>query len=85
MKLSFTEKVYRIVKKIPKGKVLTYAEVAARAGNKKAFRAVGNALNKNYDKEIPCHRVIRNNGEIGGYNRGVKLKKKILQEEKFLS
>lgn len=78
---NFSEKVYRIVKKIPKGKVLTYKEVAKRAGKPKSYRAVGNILNKNYDLEIPCHRVIRSDGKIGGYNRGVVNKRKILKKE----
>jgi O-6-methylguanine DNA methyltransferase len=77
----FAQKVYRIVKKIPKGKVLTYKEVASRAGKPKAYRAVGNILNKNYDPKIPCHRVIRSDGKIGGYNRGVVNKRKILKKE----
>ncbi len=80
---SFTEKVYEVVKKIPKGKVLTYKEVAKRAGNVKASKAVGNILNKNHDPKIPCHRVIRSDGELGGYNRGIKKKKLILKSEGF--
>lgn len=56
---NLSEKVYRVVRKIPKGKVLTYKEVARRAGRPNAYRAVGNILNKNYDPEIPCHRVVR--------------------------
>ena len=78
---SFTEKVYKIVIKIPKGKVLTYKEVAHLAGNEKASRAVGNILHKNYDPKIPCHRVIRSDGKLGGYNRGVIKKKAILHKE----
>jgi methylated-DNA-[protein]-cysteine S-methyltransferase len=81
---TFAERVYEVVKKIPKGKVLTYAEVAKRAGNPKAFRAVGNILNKNYDKTIPCHRVVRSDGTMGGYNRGTKKKKAILKKEGYL-
>ncbi len=77
----FTDKVYEVVKKIPKGKVLTYKEVAKRAGNALASRAVGNILNKNYNPKIPCHRVIRTDGKMGGYNRGVKNKIKILKAE----
>ncbi len=80
-KNSFTQKVYRIVKKIPKGEVLTYKEVATRAGKPKACRAVGNILNKNYDPRIPCHRVIRSDGKAGGYNRGTLNKRKILEKE----
>ena len=50
----FQEKVYGVVRKIPKGKVLTYKEIAAAIGNPKAYRAVGNALNKNPFREVPC-------------------------------
>ena len=78
---SFTQKVYEVVKKIPKGKVLTYKEVAKRAGNILASRAVGNILNKNYNLKIPCHRVVRSDGKLGGYNRGIKNKIKILKSE----
>ncbi len=77
----FQEKVYSVVKKIPKGKVLTYKEVAEKIGNPGAARAVGSALNKNYDINIPCHRVIRNDGKIGKYNRGVNKKLELLKEE----
>ncbi len=79
--MNFTEKVYAVVKKIPEGKVLTYKEVAKRAGRPLAARAVGNILNKNYDKSIPCHRVIRSNGKAGGYNRGSSKKLIILKRE----
>lgn len=81
---TFSEKVYDVVRKIPKGSVLTYKQVAQKAGNSKACRAVGNILNKNYNKDVPCHRVIRSDGKIGGYNRGEKLKVEILKKEKFL-
>lgn len=80
--LSFTEKVRQIVRDIPKGKVMTYAEVAKAAGNSKAARAVANIMAKNYDRDIPCHRVIRTDGTLGGYNRGGVVKKRaILQSE----
>ncbi len=78
---SFTEKVYSVVLKIPKGKVLTYKEIAQKTGRPAAFRAVGNALNKNYNSQIPCHRVVRSDGKIGGYNRGVKAKIRLLKKE----
>jgi O-6-methylguanine DNA methyltransferase len=81
----FKEKVYEVVKKIPKGKVLTYQEVAKKAGNVKACRAVGNILNKNFNKDIPCHRVVRSDGKIGGYNRGSENKKKILKKEGYIN
>jgi O-6-methylguanine DNA methyltransferase len=84
MKLTFAEKVYKVVQKIPKGQVLTYAEVAKKCGQPKAARAVGNILNKNHDPKIPCHRVVRSDGKIGGYNRGAEAKRKILQSEGYL-
>jgi O-6-methylguanine DNA methyltransferase len=77
----FSEKVKSIVAKIPCGKTLTYAEVARRAGSPRAYRAVGNILNKNYNSKIPCHRVVRSDGALGGYNRGIKKKKEILRRE----
>lgn len=80
-KKTFKEKVLRVVAKIPRGKVLAYKEVARRAGSPMAYRAVGNILNKNYDPKIPCHRVIRSDGKIGGYNRGAKKKIALLQKE----
>ena len=79
---SFQEKVYEEVKKIPKGEVRTYKQIAQAIGNPRAFRAVGNALNKNPDlKTIPCHRVVRSDGSIGGYRGGVKQKRALLQKE----
>ena len=78
---TFKQRVLEVVRKIPKGKILTYKEVAKRAGSPKAFRAVGNILNKNFDSKIPCHRVIRSDGKAGGYNRGTKAKMKRLKEE----
>ncbi len=81
---SFKEKVLVIVRKIPKGKVSTYKEVAQKAGNPEAYRAVGNILSKNYNPEIPCHRVICSDGKLGGYNRGAKQKKILLEKEKAI-
>ena len=80
--ISFREKVYRIVKKIPEGRIMTYKQVAKLVGSPRAFRAVGNALNKNPDLEtIPCHRVIKSNGEVGGYRHGTKRKASLLGKE----
>ncbi|MEI6479966.1 MAG: MGMT family protein [bacterium] len=79
---SFTQKVYEVVITIKKGETLTYKEVARLAGNINASRAVGNILNKNYNPNIPCHRVVRSDGTYGGYNRGADIKAKILKEEK---
>ncbi|MBI3626847.1 MGMT family protein [Candidatus Uhrbacteria bacterium] len=81
----FAQKVFEVLKKIPKGKVLTYQQVAAKAGKPNAARAVGNIIGKNYDPNIPCHRVIRSDGGLGGYNRGLALKAQILKEEGFVS
>lgn len=78
---AFKDKVYEVVKRIPEGAVLTYKEVALLAGNPRASRAVGNALNKNYDPTIPCHRVVRSDGLSGGYNRGRNKKLLILKKE----
>jgi O-6-methylguanine DNA methyltransferase len=72
------------VKKIPRGKTLTYKEVAILAGSPKAWRAVGNILNRNKNLKIPCHRVIKSDGSIGGYNRGVKIKIALLKKEGLL-
>lgn len=80
---SFADKVYQVVRRIPRGQTLTYKQVAELSGRPKAYRAVGNILNKNYDKSIPCHRVIRSDGWLGGYNRGAVAKKLILQKEGF--
>ncbi len=77
----FVEDVFSVVKKIPKGQVLSYKEVARRAGNTKAYRAVGNILNKNHNPSIPCHRVIKSDGTVGGYNRGSEKKISKLKEE----
>jgi len=65
--MSFKEKVFKIVKEIKPGKFLTYKEVAKKAGNKNAQRAVGQILAKNRDSKIPCHRVILSNNLVGGY------------------
>ena len=77
----FKEKVFAVVAKIPQGKTMSYKEVARRAGNPLASRAVGNILSKNYDPKIPCHRVVRSNGQIGGYNRGGMMKTELLKKE----
>jgi methylated-DNA-[protein]-cysteine S-methyltransferase len=79
----FKEKVFNIVKKIPRGRTLTYKQVAKLAGRPKACRAVGNILHRNYDPAIPCHRVIRSDGKLGGYNGGAGRKKELLERERF--
>lgn len=79
---SFKEKVLRTVKKIPQGKTLSYKQVAEKAGNPGAWRAVGCILSRNYNPDVPCHRVICSDGSVGGYNRGGPTqKKKLLKKE----
>ena len=82
----FQEKVYKVVSKIPKGRTLTYKEVALAVGNPRAYRAVGNALNKNpFLVTVPCYRVIRTDGKTCGYILGIKEKIRLLEEEKISS
>ena len=82
---TFTEKVIAVVKKIPKGNVMSYASVARDAGSPGASRAVGSILAKNTDLSIPCHRVIRSDGSLGFYNglRG-RSKKELLEDERAM-
>lgn len=81
----FAVRVYAIVAKIPKGKVLTYGQVAKKAGKPGAARAVGMFMANNYNIKIPCHRVVRSDGKIGNYNRGgSEIKAEILREEGFV-
>ena len=80
--MNFNEKVWSALKEIPRGKITTYKEIAKRVGSKKAFRAVGNACNKNpHSPKVPCHRVVSSNGSIGGYAHGLRAKKKLLAKE----
>jgi len=85
---TFKEKVVQVVQKIPRGKTLTYQEVAKQAGNEKAARAVGNIINGYYKycvannlPTIPCHRVVRSDGQIGGYILGARKKRSLLKKE----
>lgn len=65
--MSFGEDVLELVSQIPRGSVTTYSEIARVLGKPRAYRAVGNALAKNPNPEkIPCHRVIRSDGSVGG-------------------
>ncbi len=79
----FSQKVYRLLKEIPCGYVSTYSEVA-KALDTKAYRAVGNALNKNKFPEVyPCYKIINSNGNLGGYSEGLKLKIKKLKQDRI--
>jgi O-6-methylguanine DNA methyltransferase len=81
----FAKKVLAIVKKIPKGKVMTYKEIALKLGNKNLARAVGQVLKRNpWPITIPCHRVIRSDGTLGGYSLGKEKKKELLKKEGVL-
>ncbi len=82
--MTFSDRVYKIVSKIPKGKVATYGQIAALAGNPKAARAVGLLMKKNPNAPIvPCHRVVASDGSLTGYSGkgGIKTKKQMLLSE----
>ena len=82
--LSFAERCYALVRTVPKGYITTYAEIA-HALRTKAYRAVGNCMNKNpYAPEVPCHRVVASSGHIGGLAWGAAAKMKLLEAEGIL-
>ncbi len=81
LKKSFTDLVFAKTKLIPLGKVTTYKLLAKAIGSPRAARAVGNALNKNRDPKIPCHRVVRSAGAVGGFRDGTRAKIKLLRKE----
>lgn len=83
--MMFRERVLAVVRRIPKGEVMAYGQVAAAAGSPRAARAVGSILKTNYDPAIPCHRVVRGDGTIGQYNRGSSRKRQLLVEEGALA
>ena len=79
--MNFNQQCYKLVSKIPKGRISTYKEIA-KVLNTKAYRAVGNAMAKNPNPIIvPCHRVINSDGLIGGYALGVNKKISLLKKE----
>ena len=79
--ISFSQRVWELTKKIPKGKVTTYKIVAEKLGTR-AYRAVGNSLNKNpYSPIVPCHRVVKSDGSVGGFASGTKKKVLMLRKE----
>jgi methylated-DNA-[protein]-cysteine S-methyltransferase len=80
----FQKKAWRALLAIPKGKIITYKELAKRIGKPKAVRAVANAVGANPCAPfIPCHRVVRSDGTLGGYSGkgGIKTKRKLLIKE----
>lgn len=92
MKKDFTRKVLNIVAKIPRGKLMTYSQIAKLASSPRAYRAVGSILNRNYRERssqlplanfppVPCHRVIRSDNLVGEYAKGMKAKEQLLSDE----
>ncbi|MDD5699869.1 MAG: MGMT family protein [Candidatus Nanoarchaeia archaeon] len=80
-KNSFSEKCYSLLKKVPKGKVTTYKALAEAMGTR-AYRAVGTVMHNNpYAPVVPCHRVVKSNGEVGGFFSGTKKKIEMLEKE----
>lgn len=80
--MTFKQKIFTLLRKIPKGKVTTYKELSCAAGKPNAARAVGRILNSNpAPVKIPCHRVVHSDGRIGGYKLGAKKKKALLKSE----
>jgi methylated-DNA-[protein]-cysteine S-methyltransferase len=83
----FQLKVWNYLKKIPKGKVKSYQQVAKAIGKPNSFRAVANAVGKNpYPPKIPCHRVIKSDGGLGGYSGkgGIQQKRRLLRSENVI-
>lgn len=78
---SFNENCYSLLKKVPKGKLTTYKDIASALGTR-AYRAVGNALHKNpHAPKVPCHRVVKSNGKVGGFALGKRKKIEMLKKE----
>ena len=78
----FQRRVYRVVKTIPRGEVRSYRWVAAKLGNPQLARAVGQALTRNpWPLTVPCHRVIKSDGSLGGFAWGVDKKRRLLRDE----
>lgn len=82
--VSFKDRVEKVVKSIPNGSVMTYKEVAKKAGKPLASRVVGNIMAWNHDKTVPCHRVIRSDGKLGGYNGLRGEKESLLKKEGYV-
>ena len=76
------EDVYKLLQKIPEGKVTTYGDIAKALGNPSASRIVGRILGQNPNPiQVPCHRVVMSDGKLGGYAYGVGKKKELLEKE----
>lgn len=82
---NFSKKVYAVVAKIPRGETMTYKQVATKAGKPGAARAVGTLMARNFNPDIPCHRVVRSDGKVGDYNRGGPSRKmELILEERYM-
>ncbi|MFH0819958.1 MAG: MGMT family protein [bacterium] len=82
IKKDLSSQVYQLLRKIPRGKVTTYKEIAKALGNKNLARVVGNILNKNPKPiAVPCHRVVKSDGNLGGFSLGIKKKIELLKKE----
>lgn len=80
--MNLDKKIYKKLLEVPKGKITTYGELAKAVGLKNGQRAVGKIMNKNpYPVIIPCHRVVKSDGKIGGYAYGVEIKSDMLTRE----
>jgi len=79
--MKISDNIYNLVSKIPKGKVTTYKIIGQKLENR-GYRAIGQALNKNPNApKVPCHRVVKSDGTLGGYKFGANKKKQLLQKE----
>ncbi|MEK7101857.1 MAG: MGMT family protein [Patescibacteria group bacterium] len=79
---NFSDRVRDAVRQIPRGETRSYSDVARAIGYPAAARAVGTVMKNNFDPTVPCHRVIRSDGTVGGYNRGgERAKKRLLEKE----
>jgi methylated-DNA-[protein]-cysteine S-methyltransferase len=79
--MSFNQQAWAICARVPRGKVTTYAAIARKLGTQ-AYRAVGNAMNKNpYAPHVPCHRVVGSDGSLTGFAAGLEKKKRLLKAE----
>lgn len=82
IKKDLSSQTYQLLRKTPRGKVTTYKEIAKTLGNKNLARVVGNILNKNSKPiAIPCHRVVKSDGNLGGFSLGIKKKVELLKKE----
>ncbi len=77
-----SRRVYRLVSMVPEGRICTYADIARALGRPRAFRVIGRILNRNPNPLIvPCHRVVRSDGRVGGYMYGYEAKRRLLESE----